>query len=80
MYHLPVICCVYVSADSYLSIHTHPSLEAHELLRIVGLKMDRTEEDMVLAVASHTGGTHTQTDRQADRQTDRQADRQADRR
>ncbi|KAL3043979.1 hypothetical protein OYC64_003755 [Pagothenia borchgrevinki] len=50
-----VICCVYVSADSYLSIHTHPSLEAHELLRIVGLKMDRTEEDMVLAVASHTG-------------------------
>ncbi|KAJ4927921.1 hypothetical protein JOQ06_015722, partial [Pogonophryne albipinna] len=50
-----VICCVYVSADSYLSVHTHPSLEAHELLRIVGLKMDRTEEDMVLAVASHTG-------------------------
>ncbi|XP_042361947.1 rap guanine nucleotide exchange factor 5 [Plectropomus leopardus] len=50
-----VICCVYVSADSYLSVHTHPSLEAHELLRIVGLKMDRVEEDMVLAVVSHTG-------------------------
>ncbi|XP_045915101.1 rap guanine nucleotide exchange factor 5 isoform X1 [Micropterus dolomieu] len=50
-----VICCVYVSTDSYLSIHTHPSLEAHELLRIVGLKMDRAEEDMVLAVVSHTG-------------------------
>ncbi|XP_053189821.1 rap guanine nucleotide exchange factor 5 isoform X1 [Scomber japonicus] len=50
-----VICCVYVSADSYLSVHTHPSLEAHELLRIVGLKMDRAEEDMVLAVVSHTG-------------------------
>ncbi|KAA8585952.1 hypothetical protein FQN60_007521 [Etheostoma spectabile] len=50
-----IICCVYVSADSYLSVHTHPSLEAHELLRIVGLKMDRTEEDMVLAVASQTG-------------------------
>uniref|UniRef100_A0A3B4XBQ1 Rap guanine nucleotide exchange factor 5 n=1 Tax=Seriola lalandi dorsalis TaxID=1841481 RepID=A0A3B4XBQ1_SERLL len=49
------ICCVYVSADSYLSVHTHPSLEAHELLRIVGLKMDRAEEDMVLAVVSHTG-------------------------
>uniref|UniRef100_A0A3B4TW43 Rap guanine nucleotide exchange factor 5 n=1 Tax=Seriola dumerili TaxID=41447 RepID=A0A3B4TW43_SERDU len=50
-----VICCVYVSSDSYLSVHTHPSLEAHELLRIVGLKMDRAEEDMVLAVVSHTG-------------------------
>ncbi|XP_029920125.1 rap guanine nucleotide exchange factor 5 [Myripristis murdjan] len=50
-----VICCVHVSTDSYLSVHTHPSLEAHELLRIVGLKMDRTEEEMVLAVVSHTG-------------------------
>ncbi|XP_062291858.1 rap guanine nucleotide exchange factor 5 isoform X2 [Scomber scombrus] len=50
-----VICCVYVSADSYLSVHTHPSLEAHELLRIVGLKMDKAEEDMVLAVVSQTG-------------------------
>uniref|UniRef100_A0A3Q2XVX3 Rap guanine nucleotide exchange factor (GEF) 5a n=2 Tax=Hippocampus comes TaxID=109280 RepID=A0A3Q2XVX3_HIPCM len=50
-----VICCVYVSADSYLSVHTHPSLEAHELLRIVRLKMDRSEDDMVLAVVSHTG-------------------------
>uniref|UniRef100_A0A3P9HWW1 Rap guanine nucleotide exchange factor 5 n=1 Tax=Oryzias latipes TaxID=8090 RepID=A0A3P9HWW1_ORYLA len=50
-----VMCCVYVSADSYLSVHTHPSLEAHELLRIVGMKMDRAEEDMVLAVVSQTG-------------------------
>ncbi|XP_051928656.1 rap guanine nucleotide exchange factor 5 isoform X2 [Hippocampus zosterae] len=50
-----VICCVYVSADSYLSVHTHRSLEAHELLRIVRLKMDRSEDDMVLAVVSHTG-------------------------
>uniref|UniRef100_A0A8C9ZPU3 Rap guanine nucleotide exchange factor 5 n=1 Tax=Sander lucioperca TaxID=283035 RepID=A0A8C9ZPU3_SANLU len=48
---LRLICCVYVSTDSYLSVHTHPSLEAHELLRIVGLKMDKAEEDMVLAVA-----------------------------
>lgn len=53
----PVICCVYVSSDSYLSVHTHPSLEAHELLRIVSLKMDRAEEEMVLAVISHSGGT-----------------------
>ncbi|XP_029022949.1 rap guanine nucleotide exchange factor 5 [Betta splendens] len=50
-----VICCVYVSADSYLSVHTNPSLEAHELLRIVGMKTDRAEEDMVLAVVSNTG-------------------------
>lgn len=52
---------MYVSTDSYLSVHTHPSLEAHELLRIVGLKMDKAEEDMVLAVASQTGGTHKHT-------------------
>lgn len=58
--YFSVICCVHVSSDSYLSVHTHPSLEAHELLRIVGLKMDRPEEDMVLAVVSHTGGTHKQ--------------------
>lgn len=57
----PVICCVYVSGDSFLSVHTHPLMEAHELLRIVGLKMDRAEEDMVLAVMSHTGGTGTHT-------------------
>uniref|UniRef100_A0A1A7XZ87 Rap guanine nucleotide exchange factor (GEF) 5 n=1 Tax=Iconisemion striatum TaxID=60296 RepID=A0A1A7XZ87_9TELE len=50
-----VICCVYVSVDSYLSVHAHPNLEAHELQRIVSRKLDRTEEDMVLAVVSHTG-------------------------
>lgn len=38
-------------------------MEAHELLRIVGLKMDRAEEDMVLAVMSQTGGTLTNTQR-----------------
>lgn len=54
-----------MSTDSYLSVHTHPSLEAHELLRILSLKMDRAEEDMVLAVVSHTGGTHTNTQRNA---------------
>ncbi|XP_074468856.1 rap guanine nucleotide exchange factor 5 isoform X2 [Sebastes fasciatus] len=50
-----VICCVHVSADSYLSVQTHLSLEAHELLRIVGQKMDKAEEDMVVAVAMQTG-------------------------
>ena len=51
-----VICHVHVSVDSYLSVHTHRMLEAHELLRIVGSKLDRSEEEMVLAVVSHTGG------------------------
>ncbi|XP_017281219.1 rap guanine nucleotide exchange factor 5 [Kryptolebias marmoratus] len=50
-----VIVCVYVSADSYLSVHTHPALEAQELLRIVSLNLDRTGDDTVLAVVSHTG-------------------------
>lgn len=52
---------MYVSADSYLSVHTHPSLEAHELLRIVALKMDRAEEEMVLAVVLQTGGKSRNT-------------------
>uniref|UniRef100_A0A672YEY6 Rap guanine nucleotide exchange factor (GEF) 5a n=1 Tax=Sphaeramia orbicularis TaxID=375764 RepID=A0A672YEY6_9TELE len=59
--YLSVICCVHVSSDSYLSVHTHPLLEAHELLRIVGLKIDRAEDDMVLAVVSHTGGAQINT-------------------
>uniref|UniRef100_A0A3Q2NMD8 Rap guanine nucleotide exchange factor 5 n=1 Tax=Fundulus heteroclitus TaxID=8078 RepID=A0A3Q2NMD8_FUNHE len=50
-----VLCCVYVSPDSYLSVHTHPSLEARELLRIVSLKLDKADEDMVLAVVLQTG-------------------------
>lgn len=50
-----VICCVYVSPDSYLSVQTHPLLEAHELLRIIGLKLDRTDEEVVLAVVSNNG-------------------------
>uniref|UniRef100_A0A3Q2D0E2 Rap guanine nucleotide exchange factor (GEF) 5a n=1 Tax=Cyprinodon variegatus TaxID=28743 RepID=A0A3Q2D0E2_CYPVA len=53
--HREVICCVYVSPDSYLSVHTHPALEARELLRIVALKLDKADEDMVLAVVLHTG-------------------------
>ncbi|CAL8362270.1 unnamed protein product [Arctogadus glacialis] len=53
--HREVICHVHVSVDSYLSVHTHRMLEANELLRIVGSKLDRSEEEMVLAVVSHTG-------------------------
>lgn len=52
----PVICCVHVSADSYLSVHAHPAMEARELLRIVAVKTERGEEDMVLVVSSDTGG------------------------
>ncbi|CAL1584536.1 unnamed protein product [Knipowitschia caucasica] len=50
-----VICCVYVSSDSYFSVQIHPLLEAHELLRIVSSKLDRADEEMVLAVVSHSG-------------------------
>lgn len=53
--HRDVICHAHVSVDSYLSVHTHRMLEAHELLRIAGSKLDRSDEDMVLAVVSHTG-------------------------
>ncbi|KAM8883613.1 rap guanine nucleotide exchange factor 5 [Synchiropus picturatus] len=50
-----VICCVYVSTDSYLSVHIHPLLEAHEMIRIVAQKMDRAEEDIELAVVLLSG-------------------------
>ncbi|KAM9391078.1 rap guanine nucleotide exchange factor 5-like isoform 2-T2 [Salvelinus alpinus] len=50
-----VLCRVYVSADSYLCVYTHSLLSVAELLRIVGQKMDRPEEDMVLVTHTHTG-------------------------
>ncbi|XP_067112436.1 rap guanine nucleotide exchange factor 5 isoform X2 [Osmerus mordax] len=50
-----VLCRVCVSSDSYLSVHTHPSLEAQDLLRIVGQRMERPEEEMMLVVAAQTG-------------------------
>ncbi|KAK6327735.1 hypothetical protein J4Q44_G00033810 [Coregonus suidteri] len=50
-----VLCRVYVSADSYLCVYTHSLLSVAELLRIVGQKMDRPEEDMVLVTHTPTG-------------------------
>ena len=40
---VPVLCRVCVSSDSYLSVHTHLSLEAQALLRLVGQRMERPE-------------------------------------
>uniref|UniRef100_A0A674D8A1 Rap guanine nucleotide exchange factor (GEF) 5a n=1 Tax=Salmo trutta TaxID=8032 RepID=A0A674D8A1_SALTR len=50
-----LLCRVYVSADSYLCVYTHSLLSVAELLRIVGQKMDRPEEDMVLVTHTPTG-------------------------
>ncbi|XP_010871634.1 rap guanine nucleotide exchange factor 5 isoform X2 [Esox lucius] len=50
-----VLCRVYVSADSYLCVYTHSLLSVAELLRIVGQKMDRPDEEMVLVTQTSTG-------------------------
>ncbi|KAL0962041.1 hypothetical protein UPYG_G00334960 [Umbra pygmaea] len=50
-----VLCRVYVSADSYLCVYTHSSLSVAELLSIVGEKLDRPKEDMVLVTHTSTG-------------------------
>ncbi|XP_030644944.1 rap guanine nucleotide exchange factor 5 [Chanos chanos] len=50
-----VLCRVYVSPDSYLSVRTRPTLVAQELLSIIAHKMEKPEEDMVLVSQSYNG-------------------------
>ncbi|KAK7139514.1 hypothetical protein R3I93_016600 [Phoxinus phoxinus] len=50
-----VMCRVYVSCDSYLSMRVKPSVVAQELLHIVSQRMDRSEDDMMLTVQTYSG-------------------------
>ncbi|XP_067267698.1 rap guanine nucleotide exchange factor 5 [Chanodichthys erythropterus] len=50
-----VMCRVYVSCDSYLSMRVKPAVVAQELLHIVAQRMDRSEDDMMLVVQTYSG-------------------------
>lgn len=54
-----VMCRVYVSCDSYLSMRVKPAVVAQELLHIVAQRMDRSEDDMMLVVQTYSGGSYT---------------------
>ncbi|XP_050992290.1 rap guanine nucleotide exchange factor 5 [Labeo rohita] len=50
-----VMCRVYVSCDSYLSMRVKPAVVAQELLHIVSQRMDRSEDDMMLVAQTYNG-------------------------
>uniref|UniRef100_A0A8C2HIP6 Rap guanine nucleotide exchange factor (GEF) 5a n=1 Tax=Cyprinus carpio TaxID=7962 RepID=A0A8C2HIP6_CYPCA len=50
-----VMCRVYVSCDSYLSVRVKPAIVAQELLHIVSQRMERSEDDMMLVAQTYSG-------------------------
>ncbi|XP_072561503.1 rap guanine nucleotide exchange factor 5 isoform X4 [Paramormyrops kingsleyae] len=50
-----VLCRVYVTPDSYLSVRAKATVVAQDLLRVVAEKMEQAEEELALAAVSYTG-------------------------
>ncbi|TRY58773.1 hypothetical protein DNTS_034609 [Danionella cerebrum] len=50
-----VLCRVYVSTDSYLSVRTHSEICVQELLRMVAERLDSSEEELLLMALSYPG-------------------------
>lgn len=51
-----VLCHVYISMDSYLSIRAHDGIMAQELLQAVAERMDVPQGDLVLVAITYPGG------------------------
>lgn len=51
-----VLCRVYVTIDSYVSVRTHSEVSVQELLRTVAERLDCAEDDMVLMAVVYPGG------------------------
>ncbi|KAF7658247.1 hypothetical protein LDENG_00015550, partial [Lucifuga dentata] len=51
-----VLCHVYMSMDSYLSMRAHAGIVAQELLQAVAERMDVPQEEMVLVAITYPGG------------------------
>ncbi|XP_035387006.1 rap guanine nucleotide exchange factor 5b isoform X4 [Electrophorus electricus] len=49
-----VLCRVYVTVDSYVSVRTHSAVTAQELLAAVADRLDCAEDDMVLVAVSYS--------------------------
>ncbi|XP_067258473.1 rap guanine nucleotide exchange factor 5b isoform X3 [Chanodichthys erythropterus] len=50
-----VLCRVYVTIDSYVSVRTHSEVSVQELLRTVAERLDCAEDDMVLMAVTYPG-------------------------
>ncbi|XP_052000220.1 rap guanine nucleotide exchange factor 5-like isoform X3 [Xyrauchen texanus] len=50
-----VLCRVYVTIDSYVSVKTHSEVSVQELLGTVAERLDCPEDDMVLVAVTYTG-------------------------
>nr|XP_055065632.1 rap guanine nucleotide exchange factor 5b isoform X2 [Misgurnus anguillicaudatus] len=50
-----VLCRVYVTVDSYVSVRTHSDASAQELLGTVAERLDCAEDDMVLVAITYAG-------------------------
>lgn len=53
-----VLCHVYISMDSYLSIRAHDGIMAQELLQAVAERMDVPQGDLVLVAITYPGGKY----------------------
>uniref|UniRef100_A0A671MH59 Rap guanine nucleotide exchange factor (GEF) 5a n=1 Tax=Sinocyclocheilus anshuiensis TaxID=1608454 RepID=A0A671MH59_9TELE len=51
-----VLCRVYVTIDSYMSVRTHSEVSVQELLSTVAERLDCPENDMVLMAVTYPGG------------------------
>lgn len=51
-----VLCRVYVTIDSYVSVRTHSEVSVQELLSTVAERLDCAEDDMVLMAVTYPGG------------------------
>ncbi|KAK3532532.1 hypothetical protein QTP86_023741 [Hemibagrus guttatus] len=53
--HREVMCHVYMSSDSYLSVRVRTTVVAQELLHVVAQRMEKPVEDMVLVAQTYSG-------------------------
>lgn len=60
MYAFSVLCHVYVTGDSYVSVRTHSKVTAQELLAAVAERLECAEDGMVLVAVTYSRGTNLQ--------------------
>lgn len=53
-----VLCHVYITIDSYLSMRTHAAVVAQELLHAVAERMDVPQGELVLVAVTYPGGKY----------------------
>lgn len=53
---MPVLCHVYITMDSYLSMRVQSGVVAQELVQAVAGRMDVSQEELVLVGVTYPGG------------------------